>query len=371
MSARKIVIVGASGLVGFEAARHFESRPGWEVVAISRRKPEGLKHAQHISVDLSDTARCAEVFGAMHDVTHVAYAAVHEIQGNLVEGWQAKEQMETNLSMIQNFFEPLSKAARRLEHVSALQGTKAYGVHIEPFPVPARERWPRHAHENFYWLQEDYLREKQRGSQWTWTIFRPQLIFGEAVKGNLNVLAPIGVFAAMEREAGRPFSYPGGPPLLFEAVDTELLARALEWAATTPACGNEHFNITNGDVFTFENLWPTLADAFGMALGPPRPRSLAVELRERADEWSSIVSKYALRAPSDLAEFVGESAELADFSMAFGAEETPPPVVVSTIKARQYGFNDCVDTEDMLRKWIDRYRAARLLPPLDSSVRTA
>ena len=31
-------------------------------------------------------------------------------------------------------------------------------------------------------------------------------------------------------------------------------------------------------------------------------------------------------------------------------------------KARQHGFHDCIDTEDMLRKWIARYREAGLLP---------
>ncbi len=48
--------------------------------------------------------------------------------------------------------------------------------------------------------------------------------------------------------------------------------------------------------------------------------------------------------------------------MAYGAEETPPPVVVSTIKARQHGFSECIDTEDMLRKWFARYQDAALLP---------
>ena len=112
MSHGKIVIVGASGLVGYEAIRHFERLPGWEVIAISRRKPEGIGSAKHISVDLMDAERCQNVFGEMADVTHVSYAAVHEIAGNLVAGWQEREQMRTNLKMIQNFFGPLEKGAK-------------------------------------------------------------------------------------------------------------------------------------------------------------------------------------------------------------------------------------------------------------------
>jgi hypothetical protein len=67
--------------------------------------------------------------------------------------------MGPNLAVLRNLFGPLATAAKNLQHVTLLQSTKAYGAHIAPFPVPARERWPRHQHENFYWLQEDYLRD--------------------------------------------------------------------------------------------------------------------------------------------------------------------------------------------------------------------
>ena len=176
------------------------------------------------------------------------------------------------------------------------------------------------------------------------------------------MLPPIAVYAVLERAAGRQLSYPGGAPLLFEAVDTELLARAIEWAATTPRCRNEIYNICNGDVFTFQNLWPTISDCFDMVVGPPRPVSLAESLPRREAEWREVVQKHELVAPPSIHDFVGESAELADYILAYGAEESPPPVLVSTIKARQHGFHDCIDTEDMLRKWIARYREARLLP---------
>ena len=37
-------------------------------------------------------------------------------------------------------------------------------------PIPARERAARDDHENFYWLQEDYLRAKAADQGFTWTI---------------------------------------------------------------------------------------------------------------------------------------------------------------------------------------------------------
>ncbi|MGH7961564.1 MAG: SDR family oxidoreductase [Candidatus Binatia bacterium] len=362
MPKKKILVAGASGLVGYAAVRHFAQLPDWEVIGVSRRIPGGLEGATLLSVDLADKSRCTEVFSQMHDITHVAYAALYEKPG-VIQGWRERDQMETNLMMLRNLFEPLAAAAKDLQHVSLLQGTKAYGVHLTPIAIPARERWPRHRHENFYWLQEDYLREKQAGKSWRWTILRPQLIFGDAIGGNLNMIPAIGVYAALRREAGLPLSFPGGPPFIFEAVDTDLLARSLEWAATTPACANETFNITNGDVFTWQNVWPTIAEALGMEVGPPAPLSLGQEMPNRAAEWDAIRRKYQLRAPG-MREFVGESFPFADFCFAYGQEVSPPPIIVSTIKARQTGFHDCMDTEDMLRKWFRRMQEQRLLPPL-------
>lgn len=361
MAKRKVLVAGASGLVGYAAVRHFAALDDWEVTAVSRRASAPVHGARFISVDLLDRERCREIFSRMPDVTHLVYAAVNEKPG-LIEGWRDRAQMQTNLEMLRNLFEPLEAVAMNLEHVTLLQGTKAYGVHLEPIPIPARERLPRHPHENFYWLQEDFLRERQPGKRWHWTVLRPQLVVGEAIGSNLNVIPAIGVYAAILREAGRPLSYPGGPSFIFEMVDADLLARSIEWAATTPACRNETFNITNGDVFVWPELWPTVADAFGMKVGPPEPLSLAAEMPKHATEWAKIVRKYDLVAPADMHAFVGESFSLADFSFGYGARN-PKPAIVSAIKARQAGFHDCMDTEDMLRKWFRRFQELRLLPP--------
>ena len=359
---QKVLVAGASGVVGFAAARHFSVLPDWEVVAISRRIPEGLEQAKIISVDLLDGAMCAEVFGATRDVTHLVYAALYEKPG-LIAGWRERDQMEINLRMLRHLFEPLAAAATRLQHVTLLQGTKAYGSHIEPVPVPARERLPRHPHENFYWLQEDYLKAKQQGKAWHWTILRPQVIFGESLGSHMNSIPAIGVYGAVLKEAGEPLYYPGGPQRIFQAVDADLLARACAWAATSAACRNETFNINNGEPFEWRTVWPAIADALGMAPGPARPMSLAVEMPRRQAEWAAIVRKYRLRSPESLAEFVGQSFIYTDRNFAYGQAASPTPTLVSTVKARLAGFHDCVDTEEMFRRLLRRFQDLRWLPP--------
>ena len=366
MPMRNVLVAGASGLVGLAAVRCFAGRGDCDVTAVSRRIPDGAEGAQLLSVDLLDERRCREAFGQMSDVTHLVYAAVNEKPGSLLEGWRDREQMQTNLRMLENLFEPLEAAAKNLQHVTLLQGTKAYGAHLGPIPIPARERAPRHQHENFYWRQEDYLRAQQQNRRWSWTILRPQLVIGDAIGSNLNVIPAIGVYAALLREAGEPLHYPGGTgSVVSEMVDVELLARAIDWAGTTLACRNEIFNVTNGDVVSMREVWPTVARALGMEVGEDRPLSLAEEMPKRAAEWAAVVDKYGLKAPADIQAFVGESFSLADFYFGVGGigGGEPRPVLVSTIKARQAGFHDCIDTEDMLEKWFRRFQDLRLLPP--------
>ena len=61
--------------------------------------------------------------------------------------------------MLSNLFAPLEQAAPGLRHVALLQGTKAYGVHVRPLTVPAREnRSEMHEQPNFYWNQERFIR---------------------------------------------------------------------------------------------------------------------------------------------------------------------------------------------------------------------
>ncbi len=100
----------------------------------------------------------------------------------------------------------------------------------------------------------------------------------------------------------------------------------------------------------------------GWEAGPAEPISLGREMPTHEAEWSAIVRKYNLRAPADLYAFVGESCQFAD--PCFASLAKVRPMLVSTIKARQAGFHDCIDTQDMLRKWFKRFQDARLLPPL-------
>lgn len=358
---RTVLVAGATGVVGRAAAEHFAALPGWRVVAASRRPlPEG-PDLTPLALDLTDRAACAEAVAALPEITHLVYAAVHELPG-LVAGWTDPGQMRTNQAMFANLLDPLA-ARPGLRHVSILQGTKAYGGHVHRIPVPCKERWPRDPHDNFYWLQEDHLRGAARGAPWSFTILRPQVVFGGAVGSAMNIAPVLGAAAALHREAGEPFAYPGGPPWLWEAADARLIAKALAWAAESPAAAGETFNIANGDVADWTQLWPAICAALGVAPGAPEPRALAEWLPAQAGRWADLARRHDLAEP-DLPRLLGESHHYADRMLAVGARRPRDPMLVSTIKIRQAGFHACQDTEDMFAEAFDDLRRRRVLPQL-------
>lgn len=364
---KKVLIAGASGLVGQAALRHFAGLEGWEAVGVSRRPPVDPGSAEFVSVDLADADACRQTFAAMHDVTHVVYAALFEKPG-LFQGWIEEEQIQRNGAMLRNLFEPLLQAATGLQHVSLLHGTKAYGIHhpaIGPRGVknPLREREPRAEHPNFYFVQEDYLRERQRHGSWGLTVFRPTVIYGDAWGNNMNPIPVIGAYAALLRERGEPLHFPGrsGEPVLREGVDADLVARALSWAASSDSARGGTYNLTNGDVYLWANVWPAIADAMGMEVGDDRPVRLAEELPARQDEWAALVRNRGLTAPENLLEFVGENSLVYTDMLLAGTPQPGNPTLNSTIAARLAGFHDCMDSEDMFYKWFTKLRTDGVL----------
>lgn len=359
--AKKVVVAGATGLVGSAALRHFGSETGCEVVALSRRRPRELSGARHVAVDLTDSDQCTRAAMEIHGATHLIYAALYE-GPNLVDGWRDPQQIGINDRMLRNLMAALEPVAPQLRHVVLLQGTKAYGSHVRPLKVPAREgRSEMYEQPNFYWAQENFLRDLQKGKSWHFSILRPVLIVGLAMGGAMDLIPPLGVYAAMLREQGRDLDYPGGAPRVGQAVDVDLLARAIAWCGEADTARNEAFNVTNGDVYTWENIWPAIADGLGMKPGRAVPLSMAQEYKNWVAPWEALRRKHDLIAPG-LEEFVGLSFQYADYQMRYGQTEPGPASISSTVKINQAGFTEMMDTEAMFRKWFRLAREQRLLP---------
>lgn len=356
-----VLIAGASGLIGTAAALEFLDC-GWRVIALSRRLPELLagRAVEHVPLDLTDGEACARAAAGFGEVTHLVYTAVFELPG-LIDGWSDPLQIETNGRMLRNLMTPLL-AHGRLRHVSLLQGTKAYGAPFRRMRVPARESQPRVEHPNFYWVQQDYLAELAPRHGFSYTIFRPQLVVGPNHGVVMNLPPVIGVYAAIRQALDLPLAFPGGAEWVWEAADVRLVAAALRWAAENEALtSGEIFNLTNGEVFSFRDMWPAIAEVFGMQVGADEPLRLAEYIPANEHVWRAAVKSHDLR-DIPLADLLGESHHYADMCLAYGATEAPPPIYSSTVKIRQAGFDVCWNTEESFVHWLKDLQRRRVLP---------
>lgn len=355
-----VLIVGGSGLVGSAAANSF-LRAGWRVTTASRRVPEWVTEAgaAHESLDLLSTADCERV-ARMGDITHVVYASVYELPG-LIAGWSDPQQIDTNDRMLRNLLGPLCKH-NPIQHITLLQGTKAYGASVRPMRVPAREDQPRVEHANFYWRQEDFLTEMAQQATFTFTILRPQLIVGPNYGVVMNLPPVIGAYGAICKYLGVPLGYPGGADWVWEAVDVRLVGNACVWAAESPAAENETFNLTNGEVFSWRDMWPAIAETLGMTAGPDAPQQLSTFVNDHHATWDEIVRLHGLQ-PIGLGDLLGESHHYADVCLNCGADTPPPPTFVSTVKIRQAGFNEVMNSEQSFCYWLRALQDRGVLPP--------
>jgi len=126
------------------------------------------------------------------------------------------------------------------------------------------------------------------------------------------------------------------------------------WCGTAEAARDEVFNVTNGDYFRWQNLWPKIADFFGMEWAPPQTISLAEFMADKKPLWTQIVDRYKLRRTA-----YEEVASWPFGDYVFGCDWD---VMTDTLKIRQAGFHDCLDSEQMFLDLFRQFRAMKLIP---------
>lgn len=351
-SKRSVLVAGAQGVIGRAAAEHFSSLPATSVYGLSRRQQEKIPGVVPINVDLLSPEGVKRAIAPLKDVTHIVFGAY-------VEKDTPGERSAVNVSLLRNLLDVVDQNAAGLRHITLYQGGKAYGADLGPFKTPAREDDPRLMGPNFYYDQEDFLKERQSGRQWHYTVLRPEAVSGYAVGNPMNLIMVIGVYAAISKELGLPLRFPGPEAAyraLYQMTSADILAKATAWAGEADSAANEIFNITNGDCFRWQFMWPKIARSFQMEVVEPVAMSLRVYMADKGPLWGRMTEKYKLK-PIPYEYLVSWGFGDFIFHSAFDN-------IASTIKARKHGFHDCIDTEDMFTSFFTEMRERHILPPL-------
>ena len=346
----RVLIVGATGMIGRNFSEHACQVEGIEPVGISRRKPDWAGDLDWVPVDLLDRDSAISALRGYSDISDILYAGY--VHGS---GWQSET--EANTALLANTLDAVEEAGAKLKRVVLMQGQKYYGSHLGPFKTPSREDDERHVPPNFYYDQQDLLEERGKDASWAWTALRPHVVCGIGSGSPLNIVSVLACYAVLMKELGLPLKFPGSPgcySAVYQATDAKLLSRAIEWALEAEGAANQAFNITNGDFFRWENFWPRLAEHFNMSVGRIQDISLEKVMADKEPLWQEIVARYNL-TQSSLSEMV---------NWAFGdyVFHTGWDVMASTIKVRQAGFQDCLDSEEMFLAILKEMQDRKIIP---------
>ncbi len=287
----KALIVGGNGIIGSNLTKYLSENKDWDVIVTSKSALKYKTKAEYISIDLNNSEAIKEHKNSLEKVSHVFYAAYTEKQ-------DPYEQVDANLCLLENLITGLESIEAPLKRVVFIQGGKAYGAHLGIYKTPAKETDPRTITPNFYYTQEDFLREQSKGKNWSWTAIRPDIIIGFALGNPMNLANLIAVYASICKEEGLPLRFPGSPKAynaLVNVTGTDVLNKGMEWSATQENADEEIFNITNGDVFRWNQAFKRFAEFFNMDLAEPQTFSLQEYMSAKDNVWEKITAKYGLQ----------------------------------------------------------------------------
>ena len=354
MASRRALVVGASGISGYNTAVRLLA-DGWEVSGLSRRAGQAPDGLRPVLVDLQDAGAVSDALAGT-GFTHVFYCSW------LRQATEA-ENRRVNGAMLSHLLDALGPQGT-LAHVALVTGLKHYLGPFEayaktPIETPFREEMDRVPYENFYYDQEDLVFEAAARYGFAWSVHRAHTMIGWALGNAMNMGVTLAVYATMCREAGRPFVFPGSPQQyggVTDVTDAGLLADQLVWSATTPDAANQALNTVNGDVFRWRQMWEVIAADLGVATGPypGHARSLEQEMAGREAEWAQIVERH------DLVDTQLDT--LASWWHTDGDLGREVETFADMTKSRALGFHGFRDTRRTFLDLMQRLRAERIIP---------
>ncbi|MEJ0092422.1 MAG: SDR family oxidoreductase [Methylocella sp.] len=353
MTRTNALVVGSTGISGSNLADLLLEK-GWTVHGLART-PSSSGGVKPVAADLLDIASVRRGVAGL-DISHVFFCTWSR-QANEVENCRV------NGLMLRNLLDGVG-ASSKPDHVALVTGLKHYLGPFESYgqvkpDTPFSEDQARLPFQNFYYEQEDILFETAARDGFKWSVHRPHTLIGWALGNAMNMGVTLAVYAAICKETGRPFVFPGSPEQ-YEAVtdvtDARILARQVLWASTTPAAFNQALNIVNGDVFRWRRLWGKIAENLGVEAAPypGRPTPLADQMAGAADVWAKIVAKHGLKpyALETLASWWHTDADLGRALETF----------TDMTKSRRLGFMDLQVTEASFTDLFDRLRREKIIP---------
>jgi nucleoside-diphosphate-sugar epimerase len=349
------LVVGVPGIAGHALAQRLTTHAD-SILGLARRGTSPAPGVEALHADLTDPEALRETLAGTRP-TSVFLTA-----------WARQESEEENIRVNGGMVRDVLDAAcadGTVEHVGLVTGLKhylgpfaAYGQGSLP-ETPFTEDTPRLDAPNFYYAQEDELFAAAQRHGCGWSVHRAHTMIGYAVGNAMNIASTLAAYAAIQRENGGAFRFPGSAQQwhgLTDMTDAGQLADQLVWAASTPVARDEPFNTVNGDVFRWRWMWPRLAELLEVpAEGFDRePAPLEAQMEGMAPVWERIAEREGLREP--------QLDRVASFWHTDGDLGRDIECVTDMTKSRLAGFTGYVRTLDAFARVFDLLRSERIVP---------
>ncbi|XP_037416527.1 (S)-8-oxocitronellyl enol synthase ISY1-like [Triticum dicoccoides] len=327
----------------------------WKVYALSRRPLPPWSAALppavfHHHLDLADPAAVADALAPLTDISHVFYVT-----------WDPRpthgEGREANGAMLRNVLSAIVPNCPGLLHVCLQTSRKHYVDLFEPLsgaPLalrPYSEDLPRLDCPDL----EDVLLDGLASSR------RVTSIFGFSPRSARNAIASLCVYAAICRKEGLVLRWPGSRVAwegFSDASDAELVAEHALWAAMESNGKNEPFNCSNGDIFKWQQLWPILANQFGVEWtgypGEDQRFMLEEAMAGKEGVWSEIVNENGLVET--------ELNEITNWGCIDGMINMERENLDTMNKSMEYGFFGFWNKVRFFNTWIDKVKVDKIVP---------
>jgi len=377
MTGKIVLVTGGNGITGsaiIEYLARNTTREQWSEIIVTSRSPF------KVAVQDPRIKFIALDFGKDHEtladqMRELCARVTHAYFSSYVHRDDFAELNKANSALFENFLKALLKVAPGLENVTLQTGGKHYNVHLGPVPSPAREEEPRRTAsiDNFYFPQEDALIAAQKGQQWTWNVIRPEAIIGHTLKPNgMNSALTFALFFIVSKELGDEAKMPTNQIYWAgydDVSDARLIADLSIFVSTNPRCGNEAFNVTNGDYFTWKYMWPRLAAYFGAkstsdqeftkpapTIGQPQlDFSLAEWAKDKQEVWDRICD----RAGKPEAKATWDAGTWAYQDWVFQRSWS---ATLSINKARRFGWTGHIDSYKSFTDAFQSFEGIGLIP---------
>ncbi|GAA6034193.1 hypothetical protein JCM8097_003773 [Rhodosporidiobolus ruineniae] len=366
---------GVSGLALIEALSQTSTAEWKKIIAVSRR-PAVLDHqdsrVEFVSADLlgskDELVSKLKKAGAA-EVTHVAFYAY-------VAKDDEEELIEVNRKLFSNSLNAIAAASPHVKAVLLQTGYKYYGVHKGGdylASTPFKEDAPRHKGDNFYYVQEDMLREAAKKHGWAPIITRPNFIQGASLGNFMSLATTVALYAAGRKAADESLVFPGSSASYNLAYDFSYAgnnARFQIFALTNEKAYGRVFNIHDGKPVRWSELWPKIANYFDVSLPSPPADSAPsnkkigsdIVLLHPSESWaashastfSALTEKHDLN-PDAFSKFATWS--FLDFATGRTWAD-----VASMDAAREIGWTEEVDTFESFVKVFEQLKKLKIIP---------